>query len=254
MQQMNSIRVNSIRAAGRQASHNIGQKLRAGGFSRERWPRVYALLDIAFEPLGTSEAYDRIYVKGPDPWNYQSDPAQRERYWLAVELLDRVRNGRRFQRALEIGCAEGAFTERLALRCQSLVAADFSQVALIRALNRRQWEAGVTFETFDLRREPLPGRFELVVAMDMLAAFRRPGVLRAARDRMVEGLCPEGYLMVTENWQHPLFESAWWARRLLRGGKWIVSDFAQHRALDLVAEIHTATHILALFRKRPAAP
>jgi cyclopropane fatty-acyl-phospholipid synthase-like methyltransferase len=247
---MNSIRVNSIRAAGREASHNIGQKLRAGGFSRERWPRIYALLDIAFEPLATPEAYDRIYVKGPDPWAYQSDPAQRERHRLAAKLLDSAQNGGRFRRALEIGCGEGAFTEKLSARCDSLVAADFSRVALTRALGRREWEPSVTFSSYDLRREPLPGRFDLVVAMDMLAAFRRPGGLRAACDKMVEGLCADGYLMITENWQDPLFESAWWARRLLRGGKWIVSALADHDELIQVAETRTPTHILALFRKR----
>jgi 2-polyprenyl-3-methyl-5-hydroxy-6-metoxy-1,4-benzoquinol methylase len=250
---MNSIRVNWIRAAGREASHKLGQKLRAVGFSRERWPRVYALMDVAFEPVGTPEDFDRIYVKGPDPWGYQSDPAERERHRLAAEMLDRTHNRGRFKRALEIGCGEGAFTEKLAVRCDLLVAADFSQVALTRALGRRQWEPSVAFRSYDLRREPLPGGFDLVVAMDILSAFRRPGVLRAACDKMVEGLWPGGYLMITENWQGPLFESAWWARRLLRGGTWIVSALADCGELIQVAEKRTPSHILALFRKLSCA-
>ena len=41
-----------------------------------------------------------------------------------ARMVDSVRGGKRFRNALEIGCAEGAFTELLADRCHSLLAVD----------------------------------------------------------------------------------------------------------------------------------
>lgn len=244
----------SVRDAGRRASRRIARVLSDSGFSRARWPRSYALLDVAFEPLATFQDYDPIYSARTDPWEYLSNPQEQKRYRLALEMLDRARKGRRFETVLEIGCSEGAFSEMLVGRCSSLLAVDFSPVALDRARHRRRWKPEVSFQLYDLRREPPPGGFELVLAMDILTAFRRPRLLRAAFEKVIDSVRPGGYLLVTEHRQHPVFERAWWARRLLRGGKWIVSALADQAELAQSDGCCTETHVLALFRrhKNPA--
>jgi SAM-dependent methyltransferase len=228
------------------------QVLRGIGFSRERWPFTFALLDAVFDPLGSARSYDRIYRARPDPWNYAGDSGERRRYRLAVGMLDRVLDGGRFTNALEIGCSEGAFTELLAPRSDRLLAVDFSLLALERARQRRQWNCGITFAHYDLRRDRVPGNFDLIAVMDVLTSFRRPGALRAAQEKIVEAVRPGGYLLVTDHRQEPVFETAWWARRLGRGGKWIISAFSDHCALTQIEACCTPTHALALFRRRQA--
>jgi SAM-dependent methyltransferase len=242
--------MNSIRDVAYRARRRIVQAVNEAGFSRARWPRSYALLDVAFEPLATARDYDQIYSARSDPWDYVSNPEEHERYRLTLEMLDRARNGRRFETALEVGCSEGAFSELLAQRCDSLLAVDFCPLALDRARDRCRSERGVMFRLYDLRREPAPGRFELVVAMDLLSAFRRPGAMRKALEKLVESIGAGGYLLITDHRQHPIFEEAWWARRLLRGGKWIVAAVAENAALTKIEGSHTGTHVLALFQRR----
>src|SRR5439155_12857171 len=51
-----------------------------------------------------------------DPYGFARDVEQ-VRFRRAAQMLDCVRRGGRFQRAIEIGCAEGMFTVQLAERC-----------------------------------------------------------------------------------------------------------------------------------------
>ncbi len=220
------------------------------GLSRERWPFAFALFDVALDPLRNPQRFDRIYREKFDPWSYTRDTGELQRHRLAAQMLDGLALNRRFDSAVEIGCSEGIFTELLAVRSAELLAVDFSPVALQRARQRREWGADVSFRHYDLRRDPPPGSFELVVVMDVLTSFRRPGALRAARDKVVQCVRPGGYLLVTDHRQHPAFEKAWWARHLLHGGKWVVSAFAEHPLLAPVDGCRLDTHVLALFRRQ----
>ena len=236
-------------------SPKLVQNLRGIGLSRERLPLVFALLDAAFDPLRDPQTFDRFYREQPDPWKYASDIGEGDRYRLATALLDGLLADRRcFESVVEIGCSEGAFTEVLAPRTQALLAVDFSTVALGRARQRRRWGPGAKFDRYDLRLDPPLGSFELVVVMDVLSSFRRPGALRNARDKLASCVRPGGYLLVTDHRQHPVFESAWWARRLIRGGQQVVSAFAQHPALTQLDGCRTDTHVLALFTRREDSP
>jgi 2-polyprenyl-3-methyl-5-hydroxy-6-metoxy-1,4-benzoquinol methylase len=164
--------------------------------------------------------------------------------------IDRARGGRRFETAFEVGCCEGAFTEIVANRSESLLAVDFCAIALDRARRRCKQKPRVNFQLFALRRDAVPGRFQLVLAMDVLHAFRRPGVMRAAVEKLIECAQPSGYLLLTDHRQHPVFESAWWGKRLVPGGKWILSAVAENPALIKLEDCRTSTHVLALFRRR----
>jgi hypothetical protein len=108
----------------------------------------------------------------------------------------------------------------------------------------------VRFATWDLRGDPVAERFDLVVAMDVLEAFCRPHLVRAARAKLVEALAPGGYLLLGNSRQGELFESSWWGRALIRGGKWIDRYVAGHPALEVVGTGTGGFYVNTLFRRR----
>ena len=134
-------------------------------------------------------AYFSELWRGADPWDLETSPFEQAKYDAQLALIDA--GARRYGRALEIGCAAGAFTRRLAERCDSVVALDIAEpaIALARARTRTtnidyrvgnimQWDA------------ELDGRWDLVV--------------------LAETVCYLG-------WLYPFFDVAWLAHRLHEG-------------------------------------
>ncbi len=93
--------------------------------------------------------WDTFYEPS-DPFHFDSNPRETLKYERTLALC----GPGPFERALELGCAEGAFTEMLATRCNELVAVDISDVAVQRAATRTREHAGVSCE-----RRTLPGEF-----------------------------------------------------------------------------------------------
>ncbi len=228
----------------------LREPLRRAGFNYEGWPRMFTLAEIFFNTLSSPDIYDRLYAGKSDPWAYDHDPSEVSRHRLAVEMLDRVIAERGlFARGFEIGCSEGIFTKLLAQRCISLLAVDFSRVAVERARNQVYANDSVAVERWNLRSEPIPQGLDLIVAMDVLRAFVRPREFRAARHKIVSALSPGGYVLVGDHKQSTSVENAWWAKRLIRGGKWVVGSFTDDPTLAVIEQVATDTHILALLRK-----
>jgi nodulation protein S (NodS)/putative polysaccharide biosynthesis protein len=222
--------------------------LRRIGFVRSGVYRAIALADWARNPSNNSEAWDREFARQKDPWGYDS-PEGQARFHLALKFLDTARGTGRFRRAFEIGCAEGAFTEMLMPRCESLLAVDWSPVALERARERSPWNETVRFDRWDLRRDPMPGVFDLIVVMSVLEYFGRRGDLRAARDKLVAGLAPGGYLLVGNVRQSDAYETSWWGKYLVRGGKWMNQFIAEGPGLRLLDSVIEPHYVFTLIRK-----
>lgn len=169
-----------------------------------------------------------------DPWNYATVSYQRDRIRREVEMLDTFRGAARFANALEVGCAEGMFTEMLAPRCEALLAADISSVALARARRRLAKYEQVQFAQWDLRVDPMPDSYDLIVIIHALEYIRNPLYVRRARAKLVNSLRPGGYLLVGTMKVAEIYEDAWWGKFLLRSGKRINNFFAEHLALKVV--------------------
>lgn len=153
-------------------------------------------------------------------------------------MLDAVRGKKRFEKGLEIGCAEGLFTELLADRCDSLLAVDISPIALARARARRAWDERVRFAEWDLRVDPLPATYDLIVVIHMLEYLRNPLALRRARQKLVDGLRPGGYLLVgCVGEGEAVAVQAWWGRLFLRGGQRITAFIGRHPALKVISSM-----------------
>lgn len=223
----------------RRVGRGLRRSLRRIGFLRSTYYLMLALREVATDSAGRSRAeVDREFARRPDPWDFDTNEAHgRKRFQREAEMLDAVRGKARFRQALEVGCAEGAFTEVLQSRCESLLAVDISPIALARARARRPWGEHVRFDRWDLRclqHGALPGTFDLIVAVHVLEYIRRPSVLRAVRSKLVEGLRPGGYLLVGDVSQDSVSETSWWSKYLIRGGKWINAFIAEHPALEVV--------------------
>jgi SAM-dependent methyltransferase len=188
---------------------------------RSAWYLLLQLQNMAGDRGSAGEPFERLFAGDVDPWGYESSGSADLRNAVALDLLETwlaTREGRAV-RALEIGCAEGSFTGMLAPHCGELVAIDISPTAVQRAVDRCADLANVSFEVGDARTTPLPGRFDLIVCMDVAAYFHRPLTQYRTMSRIAAALAPGGALLVSEVIQEPLIENAWWSAPLGRGGR-----------------------------------
>lgn len=217
---------------------------------RSAWLLASMLRQIAgATPLKASERFDELYKTRTDPWDF-TRPEEQARHRLATEVLDKVRGPGIFRRALEVGCGAGVFTEMLTERCEHLLAVDVSSIALERARSRRQWGGGVEFRVMNLPLDPVPGDFDLVVAMEVLPLIRRRWDLRAARDRLVGALADGGHLLIQNHKGYGVADLGWWTDWLVQGSVAIDRFVSRHPTLEVELRIEGEDRILTLFRKR----
>lgn len=197
--------------------------------------------------------FDQLYSESSDPWQYDSARG-RERLAVTRKILGSAHQRKGSVAAFEIGCGDGRVTELLGASCASVLAADTSAAALRRARQRCGNLKNTHFIQWDLLRDPPPGQFDLVLAMDVLDSLGSRRRIRAARDRIVGLTAPDGFLLVTFVIQHEVVEGAWWDRYLLRGGSHLHEFVSAHPALEVVVEQRTAHHVFALHHRRPSGP
>lgn len=138
--------------------------------------------------------FDKLWADG-DPWDLEASPYERAKYEAQIALLDADRGpGRQYGKALEIGCAAGAFTRRLAPRCDTVLGIDIAQPAIATA-RERSTDTNASYEVANAMEWQNPlreGQWDLIVC--------------------AETLCYLG-------WLYPFFDVAWFARCLYDGTK-----------------------------------
>jgi O-antigen/teichoic acid export membrane protein/SAM-dependent methyltransferase len=222
--------------------------------SRIRMAILYAV-EIKNALLDSSErdraAVQRLFRKRTDPFRFDRD-LERFRFQRAMEILQSRADGTRFPRALEIGCAEGTFTKILAQRCETLVAVDLSKIALDRARELCSDLHNVHFEEWDVRRDPVDGTFDLIVATGVLEYIQRPSTLRDIRERITVGLRPGGFLLLGNTATDNGVEKTWIGKRLIRGT--LVNNFfaadSRYEVLDSSLDQCVCKFAHMLLRKR----
>ncbi len=108
--------------------------------------------------------YERLFQRVEDPWNFRRSPYERgrlERLLLAAQKVTP-------KSVLEVGCAEGVFTERLLQISDEVVGLDVSETALERARARNPGGDFrlARFEEFETDR-----KFDLAVCAETLYLF-----------------------------------------------------------------------------------
>ena len=233
--------------------HQVRRKLASIGALRSAWHLAFALRnELRWRPVSQSK-YARCFAAGTDPWGYEVTLFTLEKFQAAIELLNGARNGACFERAWEIGCAEGAMTARLAQICERLSAVDFIPLALERARVRCREFGNVSFSKWDFKSDPAPGPFDLIVITDVLGSLGGRRDIRRARDKVVSALAPGGYLLYGDylgDLHSQRIHDSWLGSLLLLRPRQILRLVAAHPALDEVARRETTMHLLALFRNR----
>ena len=134
--------------------------------------------------------FDDLWRDG-DPWDLEANPYERAKYDAQLALLDADRG--RYGRALEIGCAGGVFTRRLAGRVDSVLALDVAEPAI--AMARERTTAGNI-------------EYQLANIMDCESEIDGPWDLIVFAETV-------GYL----GWLYPFFDVAWLAHRLFENSR-----------------------------------
>ena len=136
-----------------------------------------------------SRAYFEARYFIPDPWRLATSLYEHRRFQASMDMLA----GRRYGRALEVGCGEGIFTALLLDRCDHVVALDFSRLAVRRARRRLAGNPGVEVRSLDVRVADPGGAFDLVFCAELFYYMSRREFEDVAA-RMVRWVAPGGDL------------------------------------------------------------
>ncbi|AHF85158.1 glycosyl transferase [Rhizobium leguminosarum bv. trifolii WSM1689] len=137
----------------------------------------------------SEEDYWQDIFERPDPWNYLSVYEQ-VKYAQTLSLIPPG-----IDKTLELACAEGIFTEKLAQKVGHLTATDISQRAIARAIERCRGHDNVELRVLDFVRQDLPPEQDLIICSEVLYYMKDEEMLAAACRKMAAALKPGGCLI-----------------------------------------------------------
>ncbi|WFU92251.1 SAM-dependent methyltransferase (plasmid) [Rhizobium sp. CC1099] len=127
-----------------------------------------------------------------DPWRLDGNPFERERHTQMLRLsLDQGS----ITNALEVGCAAGAFTERLAPSCQRLTVIDVVPRAIALARRRMKEPPHISWIVSDVQQFSADELFDLIVVAEVLYYVGDIAEMRAAVRNLMRLLAPGGHLV-----------------------------------------------------------
>ena len=155
---------------------------------------LWSNLRVSWQALKTRRKMNRQFGKREDPFAYSTAPYETAR----LDAMEAALGGGRWESVLEVGCAEGHFTERLVRRARRVTALDISAVALARARGRAPTASYVEADLL-VWTAPPDSSFDAVILGDILYYLDRPGVsaeFEALFARTASWLKPGGRLLL----------------------------------------------------------
>ena len=143
------------------------------------------------------EYFDALYTADPDPWKFAASPYERSKYEITLDAMPKPR----YRSALEVGCSIGVLTRSLASRCDTLIAIDAAQTALVEARRRCADLPGVRFEHMFVPEQWPDGAFELILLSEVIYYFSRNDVGQLAA-RVTNSLAKGGSVILV-HWTGP---------------------------------------------------
>ena len=131
--------------------------------------------------------FEALYARAPDPWEYETNAYEQEKYRRILSMLPRER----YARGLELGCSIGVLTALLATRCDELVGLDGVPAAVEAARQRLQYTPHVHIVQGQLPSALPEGTFDLIVLSEVLYFFVDED-LAVIADFVIEHLRPGG--------------------------------------------------------------
>ena len=194
--------------------------------------------------LMTEEYWEDVFVI-EDPWDYGCSDYESWKFEQTLSLLP----GGQIKNALELACAEGHLTARLAPLVDNLVAVDISPTAIARARARCADLENVDFRVANLATDKLPADLDLILCSEVLF-YLSFDVLRRVAPTIAAALNPGGHLLLAHgnlitddktrtgfDWGHPF------------GATTIGKVFGALDELVLAQELRTPLFTVQLFRR-----
>lgn len=159
------------------------------------------------------------------------------------------------ERALDVGCGDGTFTELVAVRAAHTLAYDISEPLILAA--RRRGHPDIEYHVADIEAVPGSGPFGLVSCIGVLSCIVDPDKYARVCSMLGADLTVDGYLLLVDT-----LSSSGEVRRAYRNG--YVARYRDHNAyvaafqqagLELVIDLEIAsmrgglTNRLIVFRK-----
>jgi predicted TPR repeat methyltransferase len=141
--------------------------------------------------------FEELYERCEDPWSFATSDYEARKYAHTLSSL----GGLRFERALEVGCSIGVFTQLLASVAEELVAIDVSEHALARARRRLRDYEHVRCVRVSFPEELPKGSWDLIVCSEVLYYLDESAFVLAV-DRL-RGFLEGGAMMVAVHWRAP---------------------------------------------------
>ena len=135
--------------------------------------------------------FEDVYRANDDPWHFETSTYEAEKYAATVAALPRAR----YRSGYEVGCSLGVLTERLAERCDRLLAVDTVSSVLERAKARCRRFTHVRFEETHLPAALPDDAFDLVVLSEVGYYFAANALVTVAHD-LVAAMAPGGHLIL----------------------------------------------------------
>lgn len=139
-------------------------------------------------------------LKQDDPWGFETLWYEARKRDLLMAALPESH----YARALEAGCATGVLTERLAARCDALLAVDVAPQAIERTQARLASQPHVQARVARLPADWPEGSFDLIVLSELGYFFTRDDWTRTAT-RAVAALNAAGTIVAC-HWLRPFAE------------------------------------------------
>jgi cyclopropane fatty-acyl-phospholipid synthase-like methyltransferase len=175
--------------------------------------------------------FERRYAESSDPWDFEHSWYEHRKYDLTVAALPE----RGFRRAFEPGCSIGVLSERLAARCDELVAMEMVPAAARTARERLRHLPGVSVREGAIPDSWPSGPFDLIVLSEIGYYLTDRG-FQQTLNQVRTSLAPHGTLISV----HYLLETdyAQTGRQVgmrLRDQPWLSEHGAYHeRAFELL--------------------
>jgi SAM-dependent methyltransferase len=144
--------------------------------------------------------FEELYAAEPDPWSFETRWYEHRKHALSVAALPRPK----YERALELACANGRLTELLAPRCGDLLAVDGIAAPVQRARERLAGFTQVRVEQRQLPQWWPEGKFDLIVVSELLYYFDEDDLARVLA-LLGASLEPEGTLLAV-HWRRVVAE------------------------------------------------
>jgi 2-polyprenyl-3-methyl-5-hydroxy-6-metoxy-1,4-benzoquinol methylase len=160
---------------------------------------------------------------------------------------------------IEIGCAQGVFTEQLALKSRRLTACDISPLACERTAGRFVGNVNVFVQQHDITQDEIREQYDLVFALDLLEAIHGRRRIDKVIDKLAAAVRPGCLLIISSSRLPEHMRKSRWARRLIEGADNHLAFIKARSDLRLIyqelypeADLETLDypqHTIAVFQK-----